>query len=139
MNYDVSYFINKFQAIPEQKWGISSFIDADTGARCAQGHCGMNTDNCWHVWGRSIATVQNSLKEAASLYYLFGDNGLDVGMVNNGYLTEYSQPTPKQRILAALHDIKKLQQPEYKDITKDLAILPQEETADIKQYQPSFS
>jgi len=57
--------------------------------------------------------------------------------VNDGNLRRYSQPTPKQRILAALYDIKKMQQPHYADITKELAVLPVNEIPDTKQIKQS--
>jgi len=54
--------------------------------------------------------------------------------INDKRSNKHPQPTPKQRILAALYDIKKMQQPaqpEWKDITSDLAVLPVNETSDL--------
>jgi hypothetical protein len=51
--------------------------------------------------------------------------------INNGCNYNYQQPTPKQRILAALYDIKKMQEPAHTDITKELAVLPVNETSDL--------
>lgn len=39
--------------------------------------------------------------------------------INNNMTIEYRQPTPKQRILAALYDIKKMQTPIEKDEVKE--------------------
>ena len=110
-NYNVDYFIKKFEAIPESKW-CTQKIDNGNGQYWALGHC--------DGWG-----------EFDSLSELLGGKA---ALTNNGNNPIYQQPTPKQRILAALYDIKKLQQPaqpEWKDITSDLAVLPVSETSDL--------
>lgn len=38
MNYDVDYFINKFEAIPEEMWCVGLWVDSE-GRKCALGHC----------------------------------------------------------------------------------------------------
>lgn len=122
MNYDVNYFIQKFEAIPEDRWCIQTRDDGE-GRHCALGH--INVDQYKHP-------------EETALRHVLGDSGMNMIVVgiNNGDNEKYQQPTPKQRILAALYDIKKLQEweqepkPSYHDITKQLAILPIEETTD---------
>lgn len=94
MTYDVDYFIEKFEAIPEESWCTEEF--EKDGACCAFGHCGTRDFK--------------STIEAIELAHLFSNlDDIYVVCVNDGSEPMYSQPTPKQRILAALHDIKKLQ------------------------------
>lgn len=96
MTYDVDYFIKKFEAIPDERWCTVEF--EKDGASCAYGHCGMRD-------------YKPSTIEAAELFdlFLFNLGDIFVTRVNDGSEPRYSQPTPKQRILAALYDIKKLQ------------------------------
>lgn len=104
--YDVDYFIKKFEAIPEEKWCINTRLDHH-GNRCALGWCYQSDRDAED----SMTTIANI--EETKLTYLFNGVLLErgVGWVNNGYSLKYQQPTPKQRVLAALYDIKSLQQP----------------------------
>lgn len=118
--YTVDYFINKFQSIPEEFWCAGNFISG--ASMCANAHCGV-TD-----------AEQSASDEVRALKLLFvglvlhykddlhivldllkGGFSVKVACVNDGKVIEYSQPTPKQRILAALYDIKKAQQPQVKE------------------------
>lgn len=93
--YDVDYFIAKFSAIPEEKW-CSGTYESIEGKRCAYGHCGMKR----HLLERDIPEA-NSLKE------LFHKTlGESPAYINDGLVELYPQDTQKQRILAALQDIK---------------------------------
>lgn len=117
MNYNVDYFINKFQAIPENMW-IMFDQGKYGGPCCAFGHCRQSSSDYYG----------SDTDEGRALAKLFFDNGLRqtediakskkidplgkhwaVASINNGTVAEYQQPTPKQRILAALYDIKKMQ------------------------------
>lgn len=94
--YTVDYFIKKFEAIPESKWCINQLINT-SGQRCALGHCGgVNLKIGEIPYNDEIGNL------VITLY--------DVVSINNGENPEYQQPTPKQRILAALYDIKKQNQ-----------------------------
>lgn len=139
--YTVDYFIEKFSKIPESLWicGDQGTMD---GPRCALGHC--HTSKRLGTYG----ICGNEHPEGIALMKIFLDNGLTtkdsnayaktiepgryhvIASVNNGSQPRYQQPTAKQRILAALYDIKKSQQTLYEDITKELAVLPVEEKAD---------
>lgn len=86
--YDVDYFIAKFEAIPEGAWCVGAFRK---GIQCcALGHCGDSED---------VETPE----EAAALRDVLC---WAVARINDGEDYRYEQPTPKQRILAALRDIK---------------------------------
>ncbi len=88
-NYNVQYFINKFENIPEDKWTTFTCTD-DNGNHCAMGHCGG-------INGDVYATEEsNILSEILH----------DVVLINDGHKFGYYQTTPKQRILAALYDIR---------------------------------
>jgi len=112
MKYTVDYFIEKFRSIPPRKWRTHMLLD-EVGRKCANGLCGVTCE--------LIATDESkALKELFSVLTLSRTNGtkmdpdysdysIKVEYVNDGIVNEYRQPTPKQRILAALYDIKKLQ------------------------------
>lgn len=106
MLYDVDYFIKKFEAIPESNWAVYTQYDLETGARCAFGHCTTR---------KSDYMDGDTTLEGQSLMSVFNDAGFVQGTckwitdVNNSPSNFYPQSTPKQRILAALNDIKKLQ------------------------------
>lgn len=112
--YDVSYFIKKFSAIPDDKWFTGDYSNRTGDKFCALGHCGMH-DGCF-----------DKTEESSSLNELFTGFKITektacglpaVPAINDGNAIEYQQPTPKQRILAALWDIKKLSYPELSETT----------------------
>lgn len=89
---NAQYFINKFEAIPEDQWCVDEYENQD-GCKCAYGHCGVN--------------IGNTTDEGFALHEII-HSGLRVfvDMVNDGSAIGYNQATPKQRILAALRDAK---------------------------------
>lgn len=110
--YTVDFFIKKFEAIPEERWcGDGAIHKWQSDQHCAFGHCGAQGAAC---------------EEGNALHNLVLDNLKNifngVAGINDGQVQRYQQPTPKQRILAALYDIKKMQQPQYPDIRKELAV-----------------
>ena len=145
-DYSVDYFIKKFEAIPESKWTTGVFRDFFNN-RCAMGHCmpsriiAESTKDKYRNEDMSLKKTftkkfKEELYECAALSALFnsGDKREGSGMVflvNNGDDSRYQQPSPKQRILAALYDIKKMQEPQHTDITSSLAILPVDERSDL--------
>ena len=100
--YDVDYFIEKFEAIPEELWLFDGeFVDANNKAcRCALGHCGARSgytgDTETTPESDALAKILSSDKNS---YY-------DVASINDFPSIKYPQRTPKQRILAALRDVK---------------------------------
>jgi hypothetical protein len=93
VQYTVDHFIDKFTAIPENKIIAGRFTDElDQTKHCALGHLGVD---------RARNTV-----EADAFRSLFDDIGERVMSVNDGTETRFKQPTPKQRVLAALRYIK---------------------------------
>ena len=89
---NAQYFIDKFTAIPDDRWIVGDYVD-DDGRCCALGHCGV----------RSSA---DSNPEADSLRSLFGD-GIKVAEINNegSELPFGPDPLAKYRIIAALEKL----------------------------------
>jgi hypothetical protein len=105
MKYDVAFFIEKFEKIPEYKWTVNEF-ERD-GKCCAQGHCGVDLFNCCEIFmASSSKDLPESWKEGYYLLKVFEKAPLPVWEINNKKSDVYPQPTPKQRVLAALYDIK---------------------------------
>ena len=91
--YDVEHFLNKFRAIPEELWLIGCYsVWTKPQSHCALGHCGRDIDF--------------STDESNGLAHLFFSHGLRVTNTNDGLDDRFPQPTPKQRIIAALEFIK---------------------------------
>lgn len=120
MQYTVDYFINKFEAIPEAQIGESQL------AGCAYGQCRSRIDyQDGHETkeGLALEKIMSSLpglkkhKESD-----WGPYDSTPARINNGDVKQYQQPTPKQRILAALYDIKKMQEPKVKEVIKYVSV-----------------
>lgn len=106
MNYDIDYFIKKFEAIPEEKWITDLQLDQD-GNSCALGWCMTEEDRVHSLqnWSYVAHWSGHETEEGKVLW----ENILPraVTLINNGQDTRYQQATPKQRILAALQDAKR--------------------------------
>lgn len=91
MTYDKAYFIQKFEAIPEENWITHAYSDyRDDSRHCAMGHCGVRS--C------------ESTDEGIALSHLFDNSGMNPMSVNDGDKGfESFGSTPKQRILHALN------------------------------------
>ena len=139
--YNANHFIQKFSPIPENKWcvnkyginlekdfsipvkllGVTLYRKRETKivgfAYCAQGHCLTNATINYVMEAQKVFTrnqIAKSYPEWNALIQLFDTHlKIDVADVNNGRSAVYQQPTPKQRILKALEDIREL---EYKSV-----------------------
>lgn len=87
--FTVDYFISKFEAIPEERW-CTDLYEGSNGTHCALGHCG-------------VVEADGGTEEAQALINLIPGN---IVLINDGLDIKFPQPTPKQRILAALRSIK---------------------------------
>lgn len=104
--YDVNYFIQKFQSIPEKRLITHNCYDRN-GNGCAIGWCAGNAPaiNCYSSPEYfALINLFSSIKPITHNTPQWA-----IADVNNGDHPDYQQPTPKQRILAALHDIKQQQ------------------------------
>lgn len=139
MKYTVQFFIDKFEKIPGNKWTTNTYTQGDK--HCAGGHCGMRFADDINHMAEAKALVEVLRPSKAEHPYYSTDFHNIVAALNDGVHSRYKQPTPKQRILAALYDIKAMQQPaieQYPDLTRQLAVLPsdrrevdREETVEI--------
>lgn len=115
--YNVNYFIKKFEAIPDEKWTCGVIYNRERDAHCVNGHCGLKSYDKPTDESVALRKIFSQLKatpvEDGFLTFLqiaYGENFSLLALnINDGYAQEYQQPTPKQRILAALYDIKKMQ------------------------------
>jgi hypothetical protein len=135
MKYDVDYFLAKFSAIPEDRWTTGSIGISDLSPRkCALGHCGVNSYSLITDEALALAKL---LKQVIELDFRYSNEFDRVWFLNDSTRHGYTQPTPKQRVLAALRDIKANDQPSYPDLTKSLAVLPEDKIeVDVKVKQP---
>lgn len=107
--YTVDYFIKKFEAIPSKEIGTSQ----DTG--CAYGQCRTmdKGDGAITVEGMALEKLMMTLPELKpSKAALYPPYECTPARINNGEILQYQQRTPKERILAALRDIKAMQDKE---------------------------
>ena len=128
--YTVDYFIKKFEAIPEAKWLVMS--RSDGYARCAYGWCYATHKEAKET-EEGLGKISDE-EVALTVLVRSLNSEFAAGGINNGIYSRYQQPTPKQRILAALYDVKRMQLPTYEDIRSSLAVLPIDETSDSKTY-----
>jgi hypothetical protein len=108
IKYTVEYFINKFEAIPEENWCTLSFMNGN--AKCAYGHCG--------VFNRDTFESKHTPESSALTYLTTGQPIKSddiicavIDKVNDGDHKDYPQPTPKQPVLAFLYDLKAKETP----------------------------
>jgi len=99
-NYDVDYFIRKFEAIPDGRWRVGDYGIAGE-PRCVLGHCGEGRKPFWTSTAESEAlrTLLGTVRSSDG-------KGSGPAAVNDGLARGYRQRTPKARILAALRDAK---------------------------------
>jgi len=101
MEYDLEYFIAKFEAIPEDKWctGVLRSLNRS----CALGHCGATTCS---------PTFKNHPLEVQELIRITGgskDGVLPIiGEVNDGFIGELKRgdSSPKQRVVHYLKSLR---------------------------------
>jgi hypothetical protein len=114
--YDVDYFIAKFKAIPRKLWFTTHFAnEMDHSQRCAFGHCGMSS---WRTQGALTSEAHKlanlfgrTPKKKDSLWRKLFESGFyALVTINNGANPDYPQKHPRDRVLAALRDIKKKQE-----------------------------
>lgn len=108
MIYDVHYFIKKFEAIPEGRF--CRIMDDNNGSHCYIGHCTASESKTL-----GIDLLYNTLK--------FGAGSLAANKI-----PKYQHLTIKQRILAALYDIRAMQEPKVKTVYVTVSEVIKDET-----------
>lgn len=117
--YTIDYFINKFEVMPNDKWTTGRFT-SDEGVHCALGHCGVRN----YIYPTKEAEALYDIFKSLNITYSRSGIAIEdytnekisnkVISISDGITEQYQQPTPKARILAALHDLKAMQQIEEK-------------------------
>lgn len=128
--YTADFFINKFEPIHEALWCIRA-IGHYNSPKCALGHCSF---------GERGEFMHDSV-ERTSLCSMFMRvlRGY-VHDINNGDDPRYQQPTPKQRILAALYDIKKAQQPKEPEVKERIVyVCVDKEVRELQKEEPMLN
>lgn len=116
--YNTEFFIDRFKAIPREKWTCGDFKNHD-GPRmmaCALGHCGANDDNTDDADnpGTPMASALTQLFTSTLKVYPHQVNDFEDGhnipvRERNGQFYVNRGKHPRTRILNALRDIKKLE------------------------------
>lgn len=91
--YDREYFLDKFEAIPEDEWNDDLFKDEELYVKF------FNTP------GTRVKIDFEWNQDLASLFSLFRHTPFYLTEVNNGTEWRISGKSPKQRILAALRSL----------------------------------
>jgi hypothetical protein len=98
-------FIERFEAIPEEKWCTLKFLN-DSGQRCAMGHV-SETDDDGKLCG--FREPANQLLELMRRHFAVPENcGEPVFKINDGQHPDFPNTdgsTPRSRILKALRQI----------------------------------
>jgi len=107
MKYTAQYFIDKFTLIPEDKWTTGVLNNGK--ACCVLGHCGLI---------EFYNSIDDYPEEIIALIVMFSkliknkgrpwDQLSNVYEINDYKSLPYFQSTPKERILAALNDLKNM-------------------------------
>lgn len=110
--YDCDYFINKFNNSIDSLWCTGRLRDG-YGRTCSLGWCGGKTQgtDSFTEEAKCLCVILHPLY-IRGVSYREGFYNNAPAMINNGDHPNYQQEHPKQRIIAALYDIKKLTQPE---------------------------
>lgn len=131
--YTVDYFINKFEAIPEFEYNVGELRnDYNSDQKCALGHCNATNNKLGieaSMLNKLFDVLHISEKPSCEKLWNFELTNRDgdflsgkVACINDGECNEYLQETPKQRILAALYDIKALQQPKIEEVKEEKVV-----------------
>lgn len=94
--YDLDYFIQKAESIPEDEWFVGKFINPDNPKqKCFRGHC-----------DGSFNSAGSNEDEALLKLTDYSPRTFRVAVVNNGDHQRYQQNHPKFRVLQFLKDLK---------------------------------
>ena len=87
MKYDLDYFIDKFEAIPEERWCTNTYLNGKQS--CVLGHCGER-DNWSTEESEKLCKITNCItgvNDGLPPYNRYGSN-------------------PKQRVITYLKELK---------------------------------
>lgn len=94
VQYNLEYFIAKFEAKPEDQWTVGKYVDWN-GCKCVYGHCGV-----------SFSVKQTP--EAIGLLAIEATGDLSLIHVNDNKFGEYGNlgSTPRQRVVNYLKSLR---------------------------------
>lgn len=99
--YDLQYFIRFFERIPHRMWAVDEYRPSIWSA-CAYGHCrGL-------IRG-TLLTYETPRSRSLSEITYYSHS---IKNVNDGETARYHQSHPKDRVLAYLRDLQKIEQRE---------------------------
>ena len=105
--FDVDYFINKLEAIPDELWATGAIRDDITGACCVLGHCGVkNVKDASELPERDKMYGWLMTDEAYALADLITGGSVDKLWQLNDRYDDTKAKTPKERILNRLKEVK---------------------------------
>lgn len=90
-------WIRFFEAIPEDQWLANGQFKDYSGRYCARGHINRHFDASSLGFMRLMSVLVTPEQQA--------HHDDVVAAINDGKDPRYPQPTPRSRILAALHDL----------------------------------
>ena len=104
--YNAQYFIDRYKPIPDRLWVKGHYVQRlkFLGTTLIEKHCALG-----HLG--DIGSSKSRTAESQAIMDLFRIHlHKSVPTVNDGLCLEYQQKTPKERVLAALEEIKELEQ-----------------------------
>lgn len=94
-NYRAKDFARLFRSIPDEQWTTGSYRNGDDSKRCALGHAGADFG--------SPCEASNALEDIC-----IGAFNRHAAFINDSRSTDFPQPTPKLRMVAAMDKAKEL-------------------------------
>lgn len=96
--------LDHFEPIPESLWCEHTLISPDEKRCCALGHirCQPDLQGRYYLSSKEVPGFGGLLD---AWYIVFQATNINMTKVNDGLYSKYSQPTPKQRMVAFLQDV----------------------------------
>ncbi len=101
MTYTIEYFIEKFEAIPEELWTAGIMHDRN-GKYCALGHCGVLKFDLLGTIRFKYTDESHALMDIFKQFHMYPEEVNDFPRYND----RFKANSPKTRILGALRQFK---------------------------------
>lgn len=109
-NKNLTYFIDKFTAIPESKWTTGEFHKPNSDSYCALGHCGIGVVNGNTSDGIVLQALLRNLTNGQHRIHHVNDD-------SDGDYKVYGK-TPKQRVVNFLIELRAVVNNKNKKVLK---------------------
>lgn len=111
---NLSELIDYIKSIPKDKWCITKTTD-NFGNHCFLGHCDkiFQREKAWdltqNIW--DLVNYDTNTEKFKDIFCMGTgiSHGNPLACINDGYVNEYQQDNPKDRILAVLNDLLNLE------------------------------